>query len=538
MNGTNCSGMIRIEGAPIYTFWEPCPLAEAMVVHGGRIVDLGTKADMGARYPQARRWVAEGAAIVPAFNDCHAHVLPLGIDLGKADLRGCTSVAEIQQRLCTWMEQHPNAEWVLGRAYDQNLLPGGQHLSRYDLDAICPDRPVYINHVSKHGALVNTRALQLAGITRDTPDPADGVIVRDVDGEPTGVLLESASTLVARHLSKPTQAELVQAVHRAAQDLARRGILCASDASTGWLDLEAEVSAYAQALEEGASVRLTLMPLYGAAERVGWLNTEPPSGEATGFTPRPPSPHSNLRWGAIKLFADGAFTTRTAALRQPYADTPTTGVLMYEPAELSARIGTVHRSGWQCAVHAIGDYAIECVLDGYDQALTEVPKPHHRHRIEHAMLMADDLLERMQRLGVVVVPQPEFLWCLTNAYLAGLGDRAIQLMPFRSWVERGIAVGFSSDQPVVPGDPIIGWRTAVTRTSRDGTCLAPNEGLDPLTALRLFTVGSAYATGDEEVGTLAPGKQARFMVLSHSPETIAETEMRVVATTADLPDDA
>jgi predicted amidohydrolase YtcJ len=398
------------------------------------------------------------------------------------------------------------------------------------LDAVCADRPIYLNHVSKHGAAVNSRALQLAGITRDTPDPDDGVIVRDADGEPTGILLESAANLVSRHIPKPTQAELVQAVHRACNDLARRGILAASDAATGWHDLEAEVAAYAQALAEGAPVRMTLMPLYGAAQRAGWLEQSEQAGEATGFRPQPPSPHPDLRWGAVKLFADGAFTTRTAALRQPYADTPTTGVLMYEPDDLIERIVTVHRAGWQCAVHAIGDRAIELVLQGYRRALEAYPRPHHRHRIEHAMLMADDLLAEMQALGVVVVPQPEFLWWLTGAYLKGLGERAVSLMPFRSWLRAGVALGFSSDQPVVPGEPILGWRAAVTRTSRDGTCLNPDETLDPLTALQMFTVGAAYATCDDAIGSLAPGKQARFMALSHPPEQIADADMQVVAT--------
>lgn len=526
--------MHLIYGAPIYTFWSELPLAEAMVVREGRILAVGAKDDLAARYPNAKRVAVDGKAVAPAFNDCHMHILPLGIDLGKADLRGCTRVKESQQRLRAWMDAHPNSEWILGRAYDQNLLPGGKHLTRHDLDAVCVNKPIYINHVSKHGAAANSLALQIAGITRDTPDPSDGVILRDESGDPTGILLESAATLVSKHIPKPTGAELVQAVHRACEDLARRGILAASDASTGWHDLEAEVQAYAQALAEGAPVRMTLMPLFGAAKRAGWLENAEQSGEATGFSPQPPSPHPDLRWGAVKLFADGAFTTRTAALRQPYADTPTTGVLMYEPDDLMERIMTVHRAGWQCAVHAIGDYAIELVLQGYRRALEAYSRPHHRHRIEHAMLMADDLMAEMQALGVVVIPQPEFLWWLTTAYLSGLGERAISLMPFRSWLQVGVPMGFSSDQPVVPGDPVIGWRAAVTRTSRDGTCLSPEECLDPLTALQMFTVGAAYATNDEEIGSLAPGKQARFMVLSHPPEQIAEEDMKITTTSWEI----
>ncbi|MFN4032128.1 MAG: amidohydrolase [Fimbriimonadales bacterium] len=530
----NIENMQLFHGAPIYTFWREFPLAEAMTVREGRIVAVGAKADLAARYPDAQRITVDGAAIVPAFNDCHMHILPLGIDLGKADLRGCTSVGEIQQRLRAWMDENPDAEWILGRAYDQNLLPGGQHLSRHDLDAVCAEKPIYINHVSKHGAAANSKALQIAGITRETPDPSDGVILRDERGEPTGILLESAASLVAKHVPKPQGAELTAAVHRACADLARRGILAASDASTGWHDLEAEVAAYAQALAQGAPVRITLMPLYGAARRAGWLEQAERSGEASGFSPQPPSPHPDLRWGAVKLFADGAFTTRTAALRQPYADTPTTGVLMYEPEELMARIQTVHRAGWQCAVHAIGDRAIDITLQGYRRALEALQRPHHRHRIEHAMLMADDLLAEMQALGVAVVPQPEFLWHLTTAYLSGLGERAVSLMPFRSWLRTGVAMAFSSDQPVVPGDPIIGWRAAVTRTSRDGTCLSPEECLEPLTALQMFTAGAAYATADAEIGALAPGKQARWVALSHPPEQIADADMQVVATSNDF----
>ncbi|GBC91738.1 N-substituted formamide deformylase [bacterium HR15] len=528
--------MKLIEGVPIYTFWEPCPVAEAMVVQAGRIVAVGPREELRARYRGVKRVRLDGGAIVPAFNDCHCHVLALGIDLGKADLRGCTSIPEIQHRLREWAAQHPDAAWILGRAYDQNLLQEGRHLTRHDLDAVSRERPVFLNHVSKHGAAANSRALAIASITRETPDPPDGTIGRDERGEPTGILLESAATLVSRHIPKPTGVELVEAVHRATQDMARRGILAASDASTGWLDLQEEVSAYARALEQGAPVRLTLMPLYNAAARAGWLAHSESAGEATGFSPEPSAPHPDLRWGAIKLFADGAFTTRTAALREPYADTGTTGTLMHEPEELMERILAVHRAGWQCAVHAIGDRAIELVLQGYQRALAAFPRDDHRHRIEHAMLMADDLLDRMQSLGVVAVPQPEFLWWLTTAYRKGLGERARALMPYRSWLQRGIAVAFSSDQPVVPGDPIIGWRAAVTRTSMDGTCLLPEEGLEPLTALRLFTLGGAYATRDPELGILAPGAQARWVLLSHPPETVAVADMRVLTTSAHLGD--
>lgn len=518
------------EGARIYTMDNRAPLVESMVVESGRVVAVGSREEMRDRFPHARRVELEGKAVVPAFNDCHCHILSLGLDLAKADLRGCRSIAEIQNALRAWASQNPEASWILGRAYDQNRLQELRHITRQELDAVSADRPTYLNHVSKHGAAVNSAALKIAGIHRETPNPDDGVIMRDERGEPMGILLESASNLVSRHMPKPDEAQMTEAISLATRDMARRGILAASDATAGWQNLTAEIAAYTRALEQGAPVRMTLMPTFGSAARAGWFQNEAADSEGGGRSAPPILTHPNLRWGCIKLFADGALTTRTAAMREPYIDTGGTGVLMYEAEELIGRILTIHRAGFQCAVHAIGDHAIEVVLQGYRRAQEERPREDARHRIEHAMLMAEDLLDEMVALGVVAVSQPEFFWWLAPAYLQGLGDRALQLKPHKTWLQRGIPVAFSSDQPVVPGDPIVGWRAAVTRQAQDGSALDPSECLDPLTALRLFTVGSAYATFDNEIGSLTPGKQARFVTLSERPEQIADSEMKVLQT--------
>jgi predicted amidohydrolase YtcJ len=523
---------ILYEGVPIYTMDDRQPVVEAMVVSEGRVAAIGRREELYARYPAARRIGLTGGAATPAFNDCHCHLLSLGLDLAKADLRNCRSVADIQQVLREWMNANPDALWIIGRAYDQNRLQEARHITRQELDAVSSEKPIYLSHVSKHGAAANTAALKKAGVTSETPDPGDGVIIRNEKGEPTGILLESATSLVSRHIPKPDESKMADAILEAAHHLARRGILAASDASTGWLDLEAETRAYAKALERGAPVRMTLMTLYDAAKRVGWLN--PSSGTQNSqlgdllFDPQSAIHNPQLRLGSIKLFADGALTTRTAAMREPYMDTPTTGVLMYEPEELIERIRTVHLSARQCAVHAIGDRAIELVLEGYRRAQVEMPREDARHRIEHAMLMADDLLQQMVELNIIAVPQPEFLWWLGPAYLTGLGERATNLMPYKTWLKSGVAVAFSSDQPVVPGDPIIGWRAAVDRKNGQGEAMGADECLDPLTALRLFTVGAAYATFDPDIGTLTPGKRADFIILSHRPEQILEKEMKVV----------
>lgn len=534
---------VLYEGVPVYTMDDRQPVVEAMAVSDGRVLAIGSCEELRSRFPSAKRVGLSGGAVVPAFNDCHCHILPLGLDLTKADLRSCRSVADVQHVLREWMQANPSAPWVLGRAYDQNRLQEGRHITRQELDAVSAEKPVYLSHVSKHGSAVNTAALKQAGITAQTTDPTDGVIQRDKRGEPTGTLLESASSLVSRHIPKPDEAQAADAILKACHHLANRGILAASDASTGWLNLEMETRAYRKALEQGAPVRMTLMTLYDPANESGWLElgyTHRLSGFGEGSEPaasRFPNLEdrtTNLRWGCIKLFADGALTTRTAAMREPYIDTNTTGVLMYEPEELIARIRTVHASGWQCAVHAIGDRAIELVLEAYRQAQAELPREDARHRIEHAMLMTDDLLQEMAALGVIAVPQPEFLWWLGPAYLTGLGERATNLMPYKTWLKAGVAVAFSSDQPVVPGDPIVGWRAAVDRKSGQGQVMGAEECLDPLTALRLFTAGAAHATFDPEIGTLTPGKRADFILLSHRPEQLLEQDMQVLGSSCDL----
>lgn len=510
-----------IEGAPVCTMANGAQ--EALAIENGLVAAVGALSELRARFANARRVSIEGS-IVPAFNDCHCHILSLGIDLAKADLRGCRSVEEIQARLRDWSARNPAAEWILGLAYDQNLLPGGKHLTRKDLDAVSSERPIYLNHVSKHGAAVNSVALRLAGIGALTEDPSDGKIERDEKGEPTGILMESASSMVSRLMSKPNEDEMVERILAAGKSLADRGILAASDASTGWIDLETELRAYARAGEAGCPVKMTLMPLYGSVLKRGWLGD--PSAMRTAF--------SGARIGPIKLFADGALTLRTAALREPYADGTNRGILNYEPEDLIERIVRAHRAGWQIAVHAIGDRAVDIVLDGYERALESRPVQDHRHRIEHCMMMHPDSMDRMRRLGVMAVAQPEFLHWLGPAYLEGIGERANYLMPYRSWADAGIEFAFSSDQPVVPGDPIAGWRAAVTRRSASGFEFGASERLSPLTALERFTVGGAYATFDSSIGSLAPGMEARFAVLSRTPEQIGDGGMKVLGTSNDL----
>jgi hypothetical protein len=514
-------------GAPIYTLWEKKPLAEAMVVDGRKITAVGEKKDLSVQFPRAKKMTLDGAAVIPAFNDCHAHILSAGMALTRPDLRGCRTFAEIETRLRGGAAAGNRKDWILGIGYDQDLLPEKRHITRHDLDRVALHRPVAVRHTSGHCTVVNSKALTLAGLTPQTPDPEGGRIVRDESGEPTGVLLERAWQLVEKIIPPPGEGEIAQAVGKICEVMAGRGILSASDATTGRLSgLETESRGYARALEQGAKVRMTLMPDYDRAEEAGWLEDRRKVSLARS--------HPDLRLGAIKLYLDGALGPRTAALKEPYADGSASTVLIYSPEEFSCRVLKAHCGGWQVGVHAIGDLAVELCIRAFERAQTGFPRPDPRHRIEHCFLTDATMIRDMVRLGILAVVQPEFIHHLAHYYRPALGDRTDRGMPIRTWLQAGIAVGFSSDQPVVPGDPIVGWRTAVSRKHKTGFTVAPREGLDPLTALKCFTAASAYAVFDDAVGVLAPGKRADFAVLSHLPEKILEEDMRVVTTSAFL----
>jgi hypothetical protein len=428
--------------------------------------------------------------------------------------------------LHAWCAENQASEWVRGSRYDQNTFPGAAHPTRADLDAAFPDRPVWLTQTSKHAGAANSVALKLAGITRETPDPDGGEIVRDASGAPTGVLLESAMGLVARHVPRPDRAGMTAAIRRACEALARAGITSASDLNTGWIDLETEIAAYRTAAEEGAPVRMTLCPHaveFGSPDQI-------PNRSEFELAMFPQS--DMVRLGPIKLFSDGALTVRTAALRDPYVDGTGSGMLLHEPEELHAYMAVAHARGWQIATHAIGDLAVEVVLDGYEAAQTSVPRTGCRHRIEHAMLVDEGLIRRFVELGVIPVVQPEFVARLGDAYILGLGrERADHLNPNTTMQRAGLPIPFSSDCPIVPGAPLDGIRAACRRTTRKGTVLGPDERISAEEGLRNYTYWAAYSTFDEnETGAIAPGKRADLCVLTEDLTEETLDTLQVAAT--------
>lgn len=501
------------------------PVVEAVAVSGDRIAAVGSRADLLALASPSTRLLNLGSlTVLPGFHDCHMHIMGLGVTLLAADVSpsaGATSVSSLLDTLRKWARANPGEGWVRGYGYNQNAFPGARHVTAADLDSAFPERPVVLFHASGHGAVANSAALRAAGIGSATEDPAGGVIGRTDDGTLTGLLLESAIALVTRAIPPMTRAERSDAILRASDALLSRGITSASDMGVGGASLEDELAAYRDAAECGAAIRMTICP--DAAEL--WSpDTVPNRAELERDLDLPDS----LRLGALKLFADGALTTRTAALSEPYVDGSGSGLLLHEPDELRHYIRSGRAKGWQVATHAIGDRAVALVLDAYEEPGPRTSSP---DRIEHAMLLDSGLIARMACAGVIAVLQPEFLARLGDAYVLGLGEeRASHLNPVTSLMAAGVTVAFSSDCPVVPGSPLDGVRAAMQRMAPSGRVLGPDERCDLATALQAYTVAAACAVGDEaEVGRLRPGMRADLVILTSLPgEDAADPEVVTV----------
>lgn len=502
----------------IYTLDPDRPRAEAVAVWGGRVVAVGDDAEIRHLAGPGTAVVdLEGATVLPGFHDAHCHVLLFGLSLVEVNVRQAASVAEVVTAVASRAQQTPPGGWIRGGGYDDNKLAERRHPDRHDLDPVSPHHPVWLLHVSGHMGVANSLALQAAGITRDTPDPPGGRIVRDEAGEPTGLLLETAQDLVKRVLPPYTLEETKSALAAAGRQMAQEGITAAQDAWAGWIAPE-EFRVYQEAVEEGLlpqrvwlMVDVNLLPVrHGRFEFAFGLRT--------GFG------SDRLRLGAVKIFIDGSLIGRTAALREPYADRPDRGMLVKDPQALVELVRYAHAGGWQVAMHAIGDRAVEAALDAVQQVMGP-EAAQFRPRIEHCGLVPPDLLQRLHQLRPVVVTQPRFVYELADGYAAALGEERLRwLLPVASL--RGIPLAFSSDRPVVDGSPLKGIHAAATRKTAGGWQLAPEEAVSVQEAVRAYTLGAAYAAFAEgELGSLSPGKWADFVVLDRDPFQVDPDEL-------------
>ena len=444
------------------------------------------------------------------------------------DLRspGVSSLDELYAAVARRAGQAGPGEWVIGSGYDQNKI--GAHPDRDTLDRVAPGRRVWLRHASGHMCVVNSPVLEDLGMASGAvPDLPGGRVLTDAAGRATGLLQERAQELVGQLVHPYPVATLAEAIDRAGAQYAREGITSVTEAGIGggWIGHSpVELAAYQVARDQGRmAVRAELMvasdalhPLAGHADDGLELGLD--LGLRTGFG------DEWLRLGAMKLFSDGSLVGRTAAMHDPFADTPgDTGYLQADAAELTATIIAAHRSGWQVATHAVGDRAIDLALDAYTQAQARYPRPDARHRIEHFAVSRPEQVARAAELGVIAVPQGRFATEIGDGMLAALGPaRHGWLYRHRSLLDAGMTLAGSSDRPVALGAPLLGMHDMVNRRTGSGAPYNPAEAITAAEALRAYTYGSAYASHQEQLkGSITPGKLADLVVLSDDPAAVS-----------------
>ncbi|MFN8379782.1 MAG: amidohydrolase [Anaerolineae bacterium] len=486
------------------------PAPECVAVgYDGRIAYVGDLigAPAGAR---VRRVDLQGRTLIPGLNDAHVHIWKLGLLLTvQVDARGAAApdIPSIVRAFQDRAHVTPEGVWLTGRGYNEAELPEHRHLTRADLDVASTQHPIALTRTCGHMIVANSLALERAGITRDTPNPPGGVIVRDEHGEPTGLLQETAQGLVTRVIPDVDHATLGRAIQAANQHQLALGITSATDPLLTPLHL----SVYRQLEREG-----------GLAVRVHGLPIRRPDG-GTETLPLPERFISDfLRIDGVKFFADGGLSGATAAISQPYKETGNSGVLRFEDEELFELMWEAHDAGFRIATHAIGDVAIEQVITAYERVHARKPGTGLRHRVEHLGLPSPDHLRRARALNLIAVPQTIFLAALGKTYRRYLPDGFFpRCFPVRAMLDAGLTVALSSDAPVVADDsPLAGMKAALDRLDSTGRSIAPEQAITADEALFAYTMGGAIASGDEDNrGSLTPGKWADMTVLDGDPLT-------------------
>jgi hypothetical protein len=528
-----------LTGGRIWTAEPAAPWAEAIAVRDGRILYVGDPAG-AARYRGPKTQVTQlaGRLVVPGFNDSHIHLMGGALSLERVDLIEDQSVEAVQARIRSFAAAQPASPWVLGRGWLYGSFPGGLP-TRQQLDAVVRDRPAYMECYDGHSGWANSKALALAGITKDTKDPVNGAIVRDpATGEPTGALKESATALVEAKIPVPGPEERYQLLLRALQRLNSQGITSVQDAGYTPAQLDADLPLLERALrEDQLTVRIT------ASVQMGPGAVEGPIARATALAKRLAGPR--LRFGAVKGYVDGVIEAHTAAMLEPYADASHgSGKPNWEPAALDAAVVAADRQGLQVYLHAIGDRGVRMALDAHEAARRANGRPDRRGRIEHIETISPADYPRFRALGVIASMQP--LHANPDQNNAEVWSRNIG--PERasrgfSWgnVERaGGRLVFGSDWPVVTSDVMRGLYCAVARKTKQGTPAGgwlPEQAVSLENALRHYTIDGAFASFEEkEKGSLAAGKRADLVVLSEDlfrqpPEAILKT--RILLTVMD-----
>jgi predicted amidohydrolase YtcJ len=481
------------------------PLAEAIFVENGRIQDVGSIEKLKGKYKRKIKVTKDVRpyTIYPGFVDSHLHLMGLGLQLSRLDLSIARTSVEMREQIFAEAQQTPVGEWLIGEGWNENRWSDRKIFHRRELDVISPHHPMSLTRICRHATLANSLALAEAGIDTNTPDPPGGIIVRDADGEPTGLLLDQAQYLLTRAMPQVTMERLVHAGHRAMDHLVSLGLVGGHTEDLGYYEkLIKPYQAYREILNE-RRFRTHLLVHHEVVDQLAEAAIQPL--EVMG----------DLSFGAMKLFADGAYGGRTAWLRRPYNDAPdTSGVAIHSRDELHALVFKARKIGMPVAIHAIGDQALEEAIFAIE---TYPNQSGLRDRLIHGQLVPRDLRQRVLGTGAIVDIQPTFVssdfpWVIERLGEERMGDA----YAWRTLIDQGIPCAGGSDSPIEYANPILGIYAAVARKRPEDKHEGyyPGQALSIEQAIQLYTTGSAYAINQENVtGVIKPGFLADFTIL-------------------------
>lgn len=506
-----------LTNARIYTADAAHPRAQAVAVRGDRIVFVGSAQEAAAlRGPATKVIDLDGKTIIPGMIDAHGHLSGLGSALRTIDLMGTTSYQEIVDRVAKRATQVPAGSWVRGRGWDQNDWGSGQFPTHDELSRAVPNHPVVLGRVDGHAILANAQAMQIAGVTKATPDPAGGRILRDANGEPTGVFIDNAMGLIGRAEPDETPAETRAGIRLAMRELNRFGLTSIHDAGEdcGTIALF-EQMAKAHELTARNYVMLSASAGRACVDSILKLGPRDDVDGARMIAVR-----------SIKAYADGALGSRGAKLLEPYSDEPSqTGLLVTPVAQLQDIAVRALRAGFQLNVHAIGDGANREALDVFEAAIKQVPRADHRFRIEHAQVIDAADIPRFAQLGVI--PSMQATHQTSDMYWVEkrLGStRILGAYAWRSLLNTGVIIAGGTDFPVESADPLYSFHAAVTRQDANNWPVGgwhPEQRMTRAEALNLMTIWPAFASFQEQLlGSITIGKLADIVVLSQDIMTI------------------
>ncbi|MEU0270622.1 amidohydrolase [Streptomyces sp. NPDC006307] len=523
-------------GGPVHTVDPVRPRASAVAVRGRRIVAVGGSEVHGLIGPRTEVVDLRGRLLIPGFQDAHVHPVGGGVEMGRCDLSGATTAEAYRRRIREYADAHPEAEWITGGGWSMEAFPGGTPDRRF-LDELVPDRPAYLVNRDHHGGWANSRALELAGITADTPDPADGRIERDADGHPTGMLQEGAMTLIAALVPAPTLDELTAGLLRAQELLHSLGVTAWQDALLGdHAGMADPAPAYAAAARSGKLTARVVGALWW--DRARGLEQLPEL-----LARREELTHGRLRATTVKIMQDGIAENHTAAMLGPYLTacgcaSDNSGISFIDPKALAEYVTALDAHGFQTHFHALGDRAVREALDAVEAAREAGGGADTRPHLAHLQVVHPDDVPRFARLGATANIQA--LWAahepqmdeLTIPFLGP--ERAAWQYPFGDLLRAGARLAAGSDWPVSSPDPLAALHVAVNRVLPEEGPGAPvflpeqRIGLDA--ALTAYTAGSAYVNHLDDTGVIRAGNLADLVVLDRDPfaappEEIAATRV-------------